>query len=58
MKTVFVVMEKSLMWGVRVSKVFAEYKDAVAYKTECIGPDEFYDLDSTYKYWVEEWEVA
>lgn len=58
MNTIFVVMEKSHLWGVRVSKVFAEHKDAVAYKTECIGPDEFYDFDSTYHYWIEEWEVV
>lgn len=58
MSTVFVVTEKSPLWGVRVSKVFAEHKDAVAYRTECIGPEEFYDLDSAYQYWIEEWEVA
>lgn len=58
MKTVFVVMEKSPLWGVRVSKVFDKHEDAVSYRTECIGPDESYDFDSAYKYWVEEWEVA
>lgn len=58
MTIVFVVMEKSPLWGVRVSKIFAEHKDAVAYKTECIGPDEFYDLDSAYHYWIEKCEVV
>jgi len=56
--TVFVVMEKSHMWGVRVSKVFADCKDAVTYRKEQVGPDEFYDFDSAYQYWVEEWEVV
>lgn len=58
MKTIFVVMEKSPLWGVRVSKVFDKHEDAVAYRAECISPDEFYDSDSAYQYWVEEWEVV
>lgn len=61
MKTVFVVMEKSPLWGVRVSKVFDKHADAVSYRAECIGPDgsvTTYDFDSAYRYWVEEWEVA
>lgn len=57
MKTVFVVMEKSPLWGVRVSKVFDKHVDAVSYRTECIGPDEYLDFDSAYQYFVEEWEV-
>lgn len=58
MKTVFVVMEKSHMWGVRVSKVFDKHADAISYRTECIGHGEFYDFDSAYQYWIEEWEVV
>lgn len=62
MKTVFAVMEKSPLWGVRVSKVFDKHVDAISYRTECIAPDgsveTTYDFDSAYKYWVEEWEVA
>lgn len=57
MKTIFVVMESS--WkGKYISKVFDKHVDAVSYRTECIGSDEFYDFDSAYKYWVEEWEVV
>lgn len=60
MKTVFVVLEKSPLWGVRVSKVFGKHADAISYRTECIGTDgaeeTTYDFDSAYKYWVEEWE--
>lgn len=55
--TVFVVMEKSPLCGVRVSKVFADCKDAVAYRNEQTGPDEFYDFDSAYHYWIEEWVI-
>lgn len=25
---------------------------------EAIGPSEFYDFDSSYQYWIVEWEVV
>lgn len=58
MNTVFIVMEKSPN-GTRVSKVFEKHEDAIWYRMECIGGgDEFYDFDSAYQYFIEEWEVA
>lgn len=57
MNTIFVVMEKSPN-GTRVSKVFENNIDAIRYRIECIGDHEFYDFNSSYQYWIEEWEVA
>ena len=57
MNTVFVVMEKSPN-GTRVSKVFENHADAIWYRIEFIDSGDFYDFDSAYQYWIEEWEVA
>ena len=57
MNTVFIVMEKHPN-GTRVSKVFENHVDAIRYRIECIGDHEFYDFNSAYQYWIEEWEVV
>lgn len=54
MKTIYVVMEGS--WrGNTISKVFSDKTKAKMYLDSLC--DEFYDFDSAYKYWIEEWEV-
>lgn len=56
MDTVFVVMEKNQR-GNRISKIFLDRREAEVYMYECRGSGEFYDFDSVYHYYVEEWEV-
>lgn len=53
---IYIVLEQS-PGGARISKVFAKVADAVAWRTELQGSDEYLDFDSAYKYFVEEWEV-
>lgn len=53
---IYIVLEKHPR-GTRISKVFAKVADAVAWRTELQGSDEYLNFDSAYKYWVEEWEV-
>ena len=53
---IYIVLEKHPR-GTRVSKVFAKVADAVAWRMELQGSDEYLDFDSAYQYFVEEWEV-
>ena len=56
MTTVFVVMEKSPLWGVRVSKVFENKWDADEYEYDAESMS--FQLGDGTEYWIEEWEVA
>ena len=54
---IYIVLEQSPR-GTRISKVFAKVADAVAWRMELQGSDEYLDYDSAYQYFVEEWEVV
>ena len=53
---IYIVLEQSPR-GTTISKVFAKVADAVAWRMELQGSDEYLDFDSAYQYFVEEWEV-
>ena len=54
MKTVFIVFERS--WrGTFISSVFESEMEAKACMYDLRGED--YDLDSSYEYYTQEWEV-
>ena len=54
---IYIVLEQS-PGGARILKVFSKVADAVAWRMELQGSDEYLDFDSAYQYFVEEWEVA
>ena len=54
---IYIVLEKHPR-GTRISKVFAKAADAVAWRMELQGSNEYLDYDSAYQYFVEEWEVS
>jgi len=53
---IYIVLEQSPR-GTRISKVFSKAADAVAWRMELQGSDEYLDFDSAYQYFVEEWEI-
>ena len=54
MKTVYIVFERS--WrGTFISSVFESEQEAKTYMYELRG--ECYDLDSSYEYYLQGWEV-